>query len=53
MLNNIYILNSMKNKAIKYKYDIFEDKKQEENEYYYNEFKEHQKSIINKEKMTY
>ena len=53
MLNNIYILNSMKNKAIKYKYDFFEDKKQEENEYYYNEFKEHQKSIINKEKMTY
>ena len=53
MFNNIYILNSMKNKAIKYKYDIFEDKKQEENEYYYNEFKEHQKSIINKEKMTY
>ena len=53
MFNNIYILNSMKNKAIKYKYDFFEDKKQEENEYYYNEFKEHQKSIINKEKMTY
>ena len=53
MFNNIYILNSMKNKAIKYKYDIFDTKKQEENDYYYNEFKEHQKSIINKEKMTF
>ena len=43
----------MKDKTIKYKYDFFENKKQEENDYYYKEFKEHQKSIFNKEKMTY
>ena len=53
IFHNIYILNSMKDKTIKYKYDFFENKKQEENDYYYKEFKEHQKSIFNKEKMTY